>query len=324
MNNRKRWTATVLCALSIFTPPSLVLAQAGSAQTEAQKTKKTGADPTQDLTAQLAHLQEQVSQLQNQLQQQGVSTPALLRTGAQNRQTQMTGMQKDTGVQQGMPMSGGGMGMMDNNMMAMMGQMMGGMGMGKPMMDDKMGMGAMGQMSGGVLSALPGYPGASHLYHIGATNFFLDHPQHIALSLEQQKKLSAIRDQALAEQAQADRKIAERETELWQFTSADQPPLTKIESTIKEIEELHSAQRLAWIKSVGEATKVLAPEQRQALLGQAPPMGMQGSQGMTSGGAMQQNMQGGAMMMDDSMEMPPMGGPPPSGNMPSGGAMGDM
>ena len=28
-------------------------------------------------------------------------------------------------------------------------------------------------------SALPGFPGQSHLYHIGATGFFLDHPEHI-------------------------------------------------------------------------------------------------------------------------------------------------
>ena len=297
MDNHKKWIRTstaILCALSIFALPSLILAQTAPEHSEAQRTEKTGADAKQDLTSQVAQLREQVSQLQNQLQQQGVSTPGLMQRGMQSRRGQMMGMGKGAGQQKGMPM-GGGMGMMDNNMMAMKAQMMS--GMGKPMMDDKMGMGAMGQMGGGDLSALPGYPGASHLYHIGATNFFLDHPQHIALSLEQQKNLSGIREQALAEQAQADRNISELEAELWQFTSAEQPPLAKIESTIKEIEELRSEQRLAWIKAVGEATKVLAVEQRQALLGQAPPMGMQSSQGM---------------------EMPPMRGTPVQAPMGSG------
>src|SRR5581483_2029194 len=39
-------------------------------------------------------------------------------------------------------------------------------------------------------SALPGFPGASHLYHIGATGFFLDRTDHIALSTDQQVALN--------------------------------------------------------------------------------------------------------------------------------------
>ena len=59
-----------------------------------------------------------------------------------------------------------GMGMMDMDMQEMMGMMgKGGMGQKTP------GMGKM-QMP----TALPGFPGASHIYHIGATGFFLDHP----------------------------------------------------------------------------------------------------------------------------------------------------
>ena len=57
---------------------------------------------------------------------------------------------------------------------------------------EMMGMSPMGGGSPAAISqsALPGFLGASHLYHIGATGFFLDHPQHIALTLEQQAGLN--------------------------------------------------------------------------------------------------------------------------------------
>ena len=34
-------------------------------------------------------------------------------------------------------------------------------------------------------SAMPGVPGVSSLYHIGATEFFLNHPEHITLTTKQ-------------------------------------------------------------------------------------------------------------------------------------------
>jgi hypothetical protein len=48
-------------------------------------------------------------------------------------------------------------------------------------------MGAMGQAPGAgttmtMPSALPGFAGASHLYHVGANGFFLDHADKIRLS----------------------------------------------------------------------------------------------------------------------------------------------
>lgn len=76
-------------------------------------------------------------------------------------------------------MMGGMSGMQGQDMEAMPGKGMGMMGMG--MMGGK-GMGMMGGMSNNGMSgmqtpsALPGFPGASHIYHIGATGFFLDHP----------------------------------------------------------------------------------------------------------------------------------------------------
>jgi Spy/CpxP family protein refolding chaperone len=65
----------------------------------------------------------------------------------------------------------------------------------------------------------------------------------------------------------AKRKIDQAEQELWQLTSADQPDAGKIEAKIKEIEKLRGDERLAFIRSVGEAAKVLTDEQRKSLSG---------------------------------------------------------
>jgi Spy/CpxP family protein refolding chaperone len=127
-------------------------------------------------------------------------------------------------------------------------------------------------------SKLPGFPGASHLYHIGATGFFLDHPQHITLTITQQKSLNRIKEKALLDQANADRRVEDVEQDLWVLTSADTPDAAKIEAKILAIEKLRVNQRMNFIRAVGEAAKVLSPEQRSALLGTGPaptepPMG---------------------------------------------------
>ena len=158
----------------------------------------------------------------------------------------MSGM--DGNSSQGM--SGMGMGMMERDGMSMMGRMQG-----------------MGQMQ--MPSALPGFPGASHIYHIGATGFFLDHPEHLTLSPDQQAALNRIKEKALLDQSTAERKIDEAEQELWMLTASDQPDSKKIETKVREIEELQGDQRLAFIRSVGEAAKLLSDEQRKALLGAA-------------------------------------------------------
>jgi len=145
-----------------------------------------------------------------------------------------------------------GMGMMGGGGMAMMGQMKG-----------------MGQMQ--MPSALPGFPGASHIYHLGSTNFFLDHPQHITLSQEQQTKLNQIKQQSLLGQATLDRWIAEAEQELWLLTSADAPDAAKIEAKVRETGKLRGDKRIAFIRAVGEAAQVLTDEQRQTLVGLLPP-----------------------------------------------------
>jgi hypothetical protein len=149
----------------------------------------------------------------------------------------------------------------------------GSMGMGKMEMAGKMGMGPMGSGAAGAMpqSVLPGFPGASHLYHIGATGFFLDHPQHIALTTEQQAALSRAMEQALLAKSTADRAIQQAEQELWTLTAADQPDAVKIEAKIGEIGKLTGEERLAFIRAVGNASTLLTDEQRRILTGFAPP-----------------------------------------------------
>ena len=146
--------------------------------------------------------------------------------------------------------------------MEMMGRMRGPM-KGKP---------AMSNMA--PASSLPGFPGASHLYHIGATDFFLDHPQHITLSIEQQTALNRIKEKSLLDRASSDRRIEEAEQELWTLTAADSPNAVKIETQVRAIEKLRGDQRMAFIREVSEAGKILTIEQRPALLGTKAPAGI--------------------------------------------------
>ena len=132
-------------------------------------------------------------------------------------------------------------------------------------------MGSMGGMgSGGAArsaTSLPGFPGRSHLYHIGAAGFFLNHPQHITLNVEQQTRLNRIREQALLANASHERKVADAEQALFVQTGAEQPDAAKIEEQLRVIANLRMEQRLAFIRTVGEAAQVLTDSQRQALLG---------------------------------------------------------
>ena len=179
-------------------------------------------------------------------------------------------------------MSGGGTG---GGMMPMDQMMMGGMGGGgmgaaggggaMPMMDKMMSMG-MSRMGGGMntgdaMSSLPGFPGASHIYHLGATGFFLDHATHITLTVEQQKQLGEIKEKALADQATLERKIEQGEQDLWNLTASDQPDATMIEAKAGEIEKSRSQQRVEFIRAVGRAAQVLTDDQRKQLTGMAPP-----------------------------------------------------
>ena len=123
------------------------------------------------------------------------------------------------------------------------------------------------------VSRLPGFPGASHLYHVGGTGFFLDHPQHITLSTQQQTALNRIKEKALLDRSSFDRRIEDAEQELWTLTAADTPDTAKIDAKVRAIEKLRGDQRVAFIRAVGEAGKILTSDQQAALLGTKPPAG---------------------------------------------------
>ena len=268
-----------------------------------------------ELRAQVAKLQAALDQQQKQAPQMPMAAPTATPTPAPGRRMmgEMGGMQKDKmagmgsgggmGAGQAAGMSGGGMGMMDMDMMEMdmhkgeMGMPPEEMMMPEGMMMNEMGMGGMSggagaSASGGMtmgggganaapsgmrpmpaprsMSSLPGVPGASHVYHIGSTGFFLDQPQ-LNLTTQQQTALNRIKERALLDRANAERRIEQAEQELWALTGADQPDAAKVQAKLQEIEQLRTNQRIAFIRAVGEGAKLLTAEQQNALLGNATP-----------------------------------------------------
>lgn len=183
--------------------------------------------------------------------------------------------QSSSGMQTGKMsrMEKGGMGPMGK--MGMDSQRMGmGNGQGMSSMEsENMGMRDRMKMQRGAMarSALPGFPGASQLYHIGETDFFLNHGEHITLAPQQKLAINHIKEQALLTQTTIDRQDEQAEQELWVLTSSDQPEMQRIEANIRQIEKLKGDQRLAFIRAVGEATKVLTGQQRQVLVGTGSP-----------------------------------------------------
>lgn len=245
-----------------------------------------GADANKDLADQIKLLQTKVARLEAALAK---TAPA-----AGGAMPEMGGMKDD--AMGGKKMGGGGgmAGMKDDAMGGMGGKKMGGMaggggmggmkddamggmsggGGGMMMMDDMdmMGMGSMGGAKGKKMkmtAALPGFPGMSHIYHIGASDFFLDHPEHITLSTEQKTKLGHMKQKATTAKASAQRKIEEAEQQLWELTGSDQPDAAKMDAKVREVEKLRGDQRMAFIQSVGESAQVLTDDQRKILIGQA-------------------------------------------------------
>jgi hypothetical protein len=280
------WMTGVIGLMSVIAAFATANAQApdptAAHTTHAQAAPSASADSAR-LQQEVSKLRAQLSQLEQRMQASASGTMQRGKGTHGQSKGAMAPMQ---------PKMKGGMAMMDDDMEMPMGQMKSGssmsmpsgggmgMGMGDDMMsmmhgdDDMMGMGAMGGMNSPAAmatpSALPGFPGQSHLYHIGATDFFLDHPQHISLSTQQQQALAQQKQQSLARQGELQRQIDAAEQELWQLTAADQPQIGSIEKKAREIERLRADKRIAFIRSVGDATKVLTDEQRQQLTGMAP------------------------------------------------------
>ena len=133
-------------------------------------------------------------------------------------------------------------------------------------------MGMMGQSPGSASgmampSAFPGFPGASHLYHVGATGFFLDYADKLGLTVEQRTALNDVKQRALLDQSGTQRKVEEAEQALWLLTAAEQPDAAAVEAKLREIEKAKADQRLAFIRAVGEAAKTLTMDQRKMVLG---------------------------------------------------------
>ena len=57
--------------------------------------------------------------------------------------------------------------------------------------------------------------------------------------------------------AEFERKISAAEEQLWQLTASDQPSQSSVEAKAREIERMRADERLAFIRAVGEAAKVL-------------------------------------------------------------------
>lgn len=186
-------------------------------------------------------------------------------------------------------------------------------------MMDKMGApaAAPGSAPTTMTSALPGFPGVSHLYHVGATSFFLDYSVAIDLAVDQQAALNGIKEKSLGDLAAAQRQIDQVEQELWMLTGSDQPDSMALETKVREIERLKGDQRVAFIRSVGEAARLLSDDQRTALLGTDAVERAQMTAPEGSAGSMEP--QGG--MGDDAMGN--MGGAPPPHTQDDGGS-GDM
>ena len=221
----------------------------------------------QDIVRELAALRARVAQLEAVLQlghrpvtAEDQSTPTHKGHGSKDGHGADDGQRMDMGM-------GMGRAMATDGAMAM-GGMRGMRGM--------MGMGPKAKDQGGATDAmvvrtdLPGFPGASHLYHIGATGFFLDHAEHIGLTSDQQVRLNTKMQQTLLAQSEHDRRIERLEETLWSLTAASTPDIERIEEAVRAIESERAEKRLAFIRAVGEAAKVLTDEQRQTLAGARP------------------------------------------------------
>lgn len=245
--------ASAVAVLVISIAPVGMQAQS----TKAPASAATAAD--KNLADELRQLREQVAKLQSSVGQKGMTQQPSAGMSGMSSKSGPSGMQQPGGM--------GMMSMMENEHSSSMPASSG----GSMPMQGMSGMDMMGRMAGSSQmagqTALPGFPGLSHLYHVGATDFFLDHPEHITLSVDQQTKLGQIKEKALLDKASEQRKIDEAEQQLFTLTGADQPKLQEIQAQVKAIGELQGQQRVAYIQAVGQAAQVLTDEQRKSVVG---------------------------------------------------------
>ena len=238
------------------------------------------ATANQDTQAQIMRLQQQVVQLQTALKQskgrKSASQPDSMNSGKP-----AMGMGDDAGEMGGMssgatkpPMKdkmGGmeGMDKMSSQAAPMAPKGCCGKSMGMPMpkggmADDKMG--NMPKSAGTRMKSKPmteqKMAEAPHLLHVGATDFFLDHQQHLGITPDQKALLETIKRDASNQKTNSEGEIDKAEEQLWQLTSADQPNGMDIDSKVQEVAQLRAAEQVAFIHSVSAASNVLTSEQR--------------------------------------------------------------
>ena len=290
-------TGNVCCKVRAILGVSVLLlgGTAAFAQAPAAAPHPTtdSAEQNTQLAAQVAELRAQIAQLQAAVKQGGTAKKAPAKPGMPmgTAGNKPMGMMDDKSEEMGMPSGQGAMpsgsapmGMKDDQgemgMMSPAGSApaaaMGMCCMGEmgamapagtaPMSAKPPAAGGMASMSG-PSSAMPGQPGASHLYHVGSTGFFLNHSRHITLTADQKRALNRLKEKAMLDRTSGQRQIDQAEQELYILTGADQIDTPKVQGKIGEIEKLRADQRMSFIRAVGEASNVLTPAQRQALVG---------------------------------------------------------
>ena len=269
-NHSRQPVLSVASSLALaLSMPIVTLAQ--NKPNDISRQVHTPASGSQSLADQIRKLQATVAELEIALKQKHQAVPP--RTSGDKNTSSMGSAGQAVAMQ--------GMGMMGRGMMGGRGGMMGRMGRKNPPPEKTMsekgkmgGMGMMGRMKSSPTKKapepLPAFPGAPGNYHIGATGFYLDQTDQITLTPEQQRASKQIKDKAMSEQAAFEEQIKTAEEELGKLTGSDQPDVAKIDAKVCEIERLRADQRMAFIRSVGQAAAVLTDEQRKTLTAQHP------------------------------------------------------
>ena len=196
-------TAILGVSALLLTGGTAALAQGPPAFTPPAQHAMTDADQNAQLREQIAELRAQVARLQAAVQQTGPgkkvpAKPGMNMSPASNKGMGMMDEKSEMGMPAGkgaMPAGSAPMGMKDDQgEMPAPAAAMGMCCMGDkppagsaPMSGMPPSAGGMAPMSG-PSSAMPGQPGASHLYHIGSNGFFLNHSQHITLTADQKAR----------------------------------------------------------------------------------------------------------------------------------------
>lgn len=240
-------------------------------------------------TSDFSKIQRALDQMNSNLNQTASSTPANPpKTTSSDRQVageSSTTLQENSSMQSSKKMDmGKGMGMnMGKSMgkgmkmdmsapMSMQGMQQDKMMMGKCKgMMCKMGMKNMSMMgqppkdqapgTANTETSLPGYVNVPHLYHIGESEFFLDHTAHLDLTKNQIGQLQTIQSQWQRQQKNLISERDSHEQRLWEFTAMGQPDYKAIQETVMAIESINSKLRLTFIEQVGQAVTVLTAQQ---------------------------------------------------------------